>query len=432
MTVFLVVMGCLYACIAAVILSKAPEAGVQMSLWSTPILSICLWAHVREQIAVARRALLPGAMPPVLLIFLLLAALLVFACPTVTALYNGPSVSGLLACAMFFFAVAGRWALSGKWRWLIGGEAVWMGLVFGSQSTPIASFITGKDEPAAMSVFVVALGAAVLAMYRMCRLNEEDSSYYRGLTDLRFSWLRPRMTGQTQEAWHRQKAMGASTWSAKNMIIPADGGFVSRVWAWSRLGRGGVFFHSFMAGSVFVVQFLMFRFQPDASGPSEMILFIWILFMPTLMTVAGWLQMWTFLEADSLRPIRRGRFLTELSAAIAVCCVQAWMIYAAAIVLWSVVFPNSVSRFDMIARLAGSLAAQLFVYSAGLWLMRYRAMGWLMVVYLPIFVVLVLVALTANFNWPAAIIAGIYAALAAAGVWIFLDARRRWMVTELG
>jgi hypothetical protein len=163
-------------------------------------------------------------------------------------------------------------------------------------------------------------------------------------------------------------------------------------------------------------------------------LFVFLTTMPIL-TIPQWLRQWRYLEMESLRPIERSRFLGELGLAIVFDVALVWAMLAAAIVIWVMLLKRgTMEGINVAIALCQSALMQIFLLAGVLWLMRLRSGGLIVaatvLIALPLIVLMDIALLDFYRYREIALLSSLV--LAGVGAMIAVDARGRWVLTEMG
>lgn len=175
----------------------------------------------------------------------------------------------------------------------------------------------------------------------------------------------------------------------------------------------------------------------DYTAPT-MAVYAFLLFMPSMMTASAWLRMWRYLEAESLRPIARSRFIRELGLAMAIDILTLWFGFAVVIVADAALFGPAPFDWGLLAmRIGMSLLIQTLAFGVVAWTVRHRSpmqMAFATMAAMVVPAVLVLLMsdpLPHSWQVNAMIAIGVLVC-ACIGVWVILAAYGKWLVTELG
>jgi hypothetical protein len=316
-----------------------------------------------------------------------------------------------------------------------------LGLV---ESGLMKTFLNGSHPAMAIGVLCAATGAAVLAIVRILCLTEEDAAYHRKL-QLDTWTVQPRVTGEVNRAWAEAKRTGLFGWpgSRARIVIPTTHALWDCSRRWRCLTAGSLPVLGIGAVIWILCTWLPVLQAPDSNSGAVVPMFLIMSMMPALVVSQMWFRQWRFLETESLRPIDRGRFLSEIGMALAINVAQCWGVFAAAVVVRATVLNRF--HFDSAAlaeALCASALVQVFLCGVIVWLMRYRSPGMTIGVggSLAVLVTIPTVILAcpkgiyeparlADYGVAALVVSGVLALL---GLLIARDARRRWLVTELG
>jgi hypothetical protein len=280
--------------------------------------------------------------------------------------------------------------------------------------------------------------------WRLAVMHEEMGEYWR-VESVRLA-NRPQTSGDPR---HRRSALAetgplneflrrAASFDHVRNIFAA--GFWTRVRHWRRVA--GVGRLNWVGGAMFLAFLLVMHLSNIKPSKGEQLGVLIVvpmmlsLVMPAIFTMTTWLQRWNSLAVESLRPVRsRGHFLCEQGAALALDLAIVWTSITAGLFATALVYhPSWLATWMFASSVLRSAAAQVFVYAATLWMLRYRNRPWLGFV---TFVgALLLVAVTTGWaihapkgtlNTPSPMVS---AAFVAVGVIIIADAYRRWLKTD--
>lgn len=399
--------------------------GVCFSAW-------LLWLHFRELVVNQSLQLVPRAITPNVSIFAALAGIVAICWPMLvrTTLAKGLA---LAAISLGWFALAG-------WVMYVGSAVLFV-ITFGFYfwfdfflcapfDKPLLGFLEANHSMATVILFATALVALAAVIYLMTHLTEDNlrfSGAYAGNAPL----IRARVTGESNQSWKRQRGMDLNQWIAQkhSVFIPRDDHFRSRVGRWRQLTRGGVFFALFFVLVVVTVQVQVGR-NTQAHDGIFMQTALWVFMMPPFFVLQSWLQQWKFLEAESLRPIGRSTFLSEIAGAIALDLLQSSIIFLLGPIIAALLIPGCIIPWEFFPVF---LAALLFNYALILWLLRWRVMNMVLAGVLICMLTEMPLVISLNFHfqydWPA--LAGAAALLLLAAI-LWSHLRRQWPITELG
>jgi hypothetical protein len=274
--------------------------------------------------------------------------------------------------------------------------------------------------------------AIVIVILRMLGLTEEMPLYHRR-AQFSASGLRPRMTGETNRAWTEAK----HSWM---FGLPS-----MRSWSppratdmWSRIGRWRILTRTSTLGMFFMALIMVVGMRVGTGGQgASPVLLAFLVWMPSTMTTGVWINMWRFLEAESLRPICREAFLQEIGLTIAFDLLRGWLAMAILIAADAMLLANPrIGLSSVLTWTIASLLLQVLAYGVAITLMRYRspmkaAMGTMLALMPPAIALTACAHEAALGKYHSAILAGSLL-LAMLGYILIRDAYRRWRVTELG
>lgn len=405
----------------------------QPTSWALSVMGVMLWSHFREQATSELRQLRPGFMPPHVAVFAGMLALIVLVGPSVSFLRTGTSPLGVMAFSAICMAAVGWWVyrLSVTFFFICFAGWFWMLTETGQQI--LRPFLQGRKESLAWALLAGGICVIAITIRGLIRLTEEDPLYHRRLN---FSGLnlRPRMTGDVNRAWaevEKQTLFGIAR--SRAIDAPTGTSLWSRTQRWRMLTRSNMFNILFMI----VIMVASMRIGSYGKAPVPVII-MFLLWMPAGMCTNLWLQLWRYLEADSVRPIGRKQLIREVGATIIYDAARGWawmalVIAADATLLRADPMPLS----QVLTLILLSLLLQIPAIGTAVWFMRYRSpmkvmFGTMGLLILP-GILLIATAMGddhgAAFRLPAGLAAIV---MAIGGVYIFRDAYRRWLVTELG
>jgi hypothetical protein len=344
---------------------------------ATGFLGYLLWLHFREQIADQRRFILPGYLKPQILAFAAYSIVLFVVVPVEMIGWGDFHSVGLLAISLTFFALIGWCTVTLSATLFLICWLGWMATMWGSFGDGIGRFVTGVWERQADILLAASIAAGVLAVVRLCHLQEEDRNFRRRISIDARNMLRPRMTGEDTGNWR-------DSWASRFRMVlgtptaPLDAGFWRRAWAWSSLGAGGAILIPLVMPPIVA----MFRWMPGMQGQaisSSMLIALYICLC--LVSGAGisprWMQMWRHLETAIVFPLRREDFFKQIGVAIALNFAQAYMYLTVMllVMMWWLI-PPPLDWPSILAAMLAAAAFQFFSYANCLWLLRLRSPGW--------------------------------------------------------
>jgi hypothetical protein len=218
-------------------------------------------------------------------------------------------------------------------------------------------------------------------------------------------------------------------------------GFIARARHWRRVA--GVGRLSWVGGAVFVALLMITRWvdlKPTKNDQLAVLIVIpalLSLIMPAIFTMTTWAQRWDLLASESLRPaISRARFVREQGAAMALDLAVVWASITVGLFATALIYrPAWLFTSTVAAILFRSAAAQVWIFSIGVWTLRHRTWRWLGFVSFVGALLLVSIVTGRAFDGPKGTLNPpsplVSAAFLVAGVIITLDAHRRWLKTDL-
>jgi hypothetical protein len=405
---------------------------MEWALVTVTVVGILLWFKLRAALMAARSAVYPSPVLPIVAVFVALAIVLVIVIPFLTALFVDSNLRVTLAAVILLFAVGGWWATT-LWTWLMLLEqAICFSGCWMFQEGKTNALSGGKWEGLVWSVMAGGLAAVIANVVALCKLREESRWFKRKL-QTGAGEARARMTGQSNEQWESRGFDLLAIWLPRKIGAAGAKGAVALGREWSRLGRGTIGFLLVTAIVVFFAQLILLRYQPQVLAVSGYILFIYAVFVPVAVTMNTWLSMWKYLEAESLRPLKRMDFLRGMGVAVGLNCIAAWIIYAGMFAGWWVLDGRNIyDPSQFLLRLLATLAMQFPLAAVGIWLMRFRSQTWMTLGYLPAYLLCPLPLLVFPLHAPSEIGEAAFAVLIGLGIAVFVDAIRRWRTVELG
>jgi uncharacterized protein YjeT (DUF2065 family) len=379
------------------------------------------WMHFSEQLLTGRRQLLPGFLAPQVTAFCAIWLLIIVGCP-LAARPGEYDFLFLVAFSAVAFASVGVFIVTLSVPVLAVIAAAWLGVSGGKINVDVAGYAAGDHPGKVLLALAATILATVWAMVRLCRASEDSPAAFR-----RFSFARwvpkQRMSGEKVVEMHGYLGHAA------RIAMPAGGSLWSRARAWSCLGGAGLRVVILMPAMVLVSQWCL---SPMSGHESLVFWFCLMLILPSL-TLMIWPRLWRQLALDSLRPLDRDRFLAEVGLAIAMNVGRTWLLLVGGCIAGQLLIANSPTDLPaLLAAIAASLGAQVFLFALGVWLLRYRTKALAApMISMPLMICMLMSYCRHASNlWPTAIGAG--TVLAILGALIVRDAWRRWLVTELG
>lgn len=426
------------AAIMLLVCVASPNRRIDQSLllpltWGIGLAGVMLWSHFRDQATSELRQLRPGFVLPHVAILVAVMAIIVLGFPAMMMLRGAPISFGVMAYTAIWLALMGWWILT-LWGTLFVvafAGSMWMFTENGVRT--IGPLLRGQHEAAALVLLGCSVYAIVMAVHRMLQLTEEDPLYHRR-ADFSGINLRPRMTGDLNRAW-AQVEQTALFGLPKSVTIfaPTGSSLWRRAARWRRLTQINAWSMLWMA--VIMAASMRIGTMGRAANPVMLMFLVW---MPVGMGTMAWMNLWRFLEADSLRPIARREFIREIGLAILLDVLRGWICMAVVIAADARLFrAEPVPIAQVVTWLWLSLLLQVPALGIAFWQMRYRS---------PMRLMLWMMCLLA---WPGGLILAatmeglplvdhlivinsIMLLIAIGGLFIIREAYRRWLVTELG
>jgi hypothetical protein len=425
-------------------LALLPLKALSMTSWMILYLPALVAIHMKQQVIHIRERRLPSALGLHLSMGIGLMLLVAIGVPLVRM-----SVTGEWSCGFLGIVLAGTAVVFGgvitahPGFWFATPLLIWVTFVPAAQHW-LTGLFSGQHEDIGIALVATSLAVIWAAMAYLRELTEENRAYH-WRADLRGVDMYERGGVETAQSMALRAAAKNRWWSPRD---PSE----SAIAAWPKLARGSLwqrirlrdYCRKIPAGLyVAMILFPVFTLLPQyfigrGTGAPTFPGMIFPTLFPVYLVLAQFALQRPLWATELLRPAGRREFVLGLFTTWARQVAQIWLALAAGWigVSW-VLGPNAAPGPQLWQFLVLSAIVQMFLFSTGMWFLRYREKAILTLhLLLGIFVFSIisgaLAAIYRNLTPDPLSIAIVCIVVTLISALITWDAYRRWLNTELG
>jgi hypothetical protein len=425
-------------------LALMPLKALSMTSWMILYLPALVAIHMKQQVIHVRERRLPSALGLHLAIGTGLMLLVTIGAPLARM-----SITGQWSCGFLGIVLAGTAVVFGgvitahPAFWFAMPLLIWVTFVPAPQHW-LTELFSGQHEDIGIALVATSLAVIWAAMAYLRELTEENRAYH-WRSDLRASDIYQRGGVETAQSIALRAAAKNRWWSPRD---PSE----SAIAGWPKLAHGSLwqrmrlrdYCRKIPVGLyVAMVLFPVFTLLPQyfigrgAGGPIFPGMIFPTLF-PVYLVLAQFALQRPLWATELLRPAGRREFVLGLFMTWARQVVQVWLALAAGWISVSAVLGfNAAPGPELWQFLVLSAIVQIFLFSTGVWFLRYRDKS-VLTLHLLLFILVfsivsgALAAIYRNLTPDPISIAIVCATVILMSALIAWDAYRRWLNTELG